>query len=167
MTLSDVVINTDREPYMSVHLKVTKTSRNASGVSIIIGCTGTEVWALCAMKAFLKVRMLFDNEPDKPLFMYNNGVVLSRQLLVNNTRLYLSMIGKDSSRYTGHSYRVGGATSAAASGFSDWEIMMLGRWSSDAYLRYIKTPISTRIAFAKRMVNLDNVLFSYEIPYHH
>ena len=48
------------------------------------------------MKCFLKVRMLFDNESDKPLFMYNNGVVLSRQLLVNNTRLYLSMIGMDS-----------------------------------------------------------------------
>ena len=60
--------------------------------------------------------------PEEPLFLYKNGIVLSRNLFVVNTRLYLCTIGTNSSRYTGHSYRVGGATCAAASGMADWEI---------------------------------------------
>jgi hypothetical protein len=118
------------------------------------------------MKLFINDRSLLETGLCKPLFLYKSGIVLSRKLFVDNTRLYLSMIGVDPARYTGHSYRVGGATCAAASGMADWEIKMLGRWSSDAYLRYIKTPISTQIGFAKCMTKIDNhSLFFRNLPY--
>ena len=65
-----------------------------------------DVCALCAMQLFLNDRLLFESDPEKPLFLYKNGIVLSRKLFVDSTRLYLCTIGTNSSRYTGHSYRV-------------------------------------------------------------
>ena len=37
-----------------------------------------------------------------------------------------------------HSFRIGGATAAASDGISDSTIQILGRWSSDAYRRYLR-----------------------------
>ena len=57
-------------------------------------------------------------------------------------------------RYTGHSFRRGAASSAAAAGYSDYEIQLLGRWRSDAYRLYIDVPhdcllhLSTRLHWA-------------------
>ena len=39
---------------------------------------------------------------------------------------------------TGHSFRSGLSSLLGEAGFSDDEIMALGRWSSSAFLRYIK-----------------------------
>ena len=36
-----------------------------------------------------------------------------------------------------HSFRIGGASAAASAGVPDSQIQILGRWSSDAYRRYI------------------------------
>ena len=48
--------------------------------------------------------------------------MLSRHILMENTELYLSLIGVDSKQYSGHSYRIGGSTTMAAAGMSDWDI---------------------------------------------
>jgi hypothetical protein len=167
MTLSDIKLELSSQcKYMIVHIKRSKTCKHSSGVNVKIGCTETKVCALCAMVDFLACRTLFDSNPHEPLFLYKNGISLSREILVFNTRLYISMIGINPDRFTGHSFRVGGATSMAASGFTEWEIMMLGRWSSDAYLRYIKAPVELQASFAKRMASPQSkTLFSHLLPY--
>jgi hypothetical protein len=40
--------------------------------------------------------------------------------------------------YNAHSFRIGRTTDLALEGFSSEMIRLLGRWSSDAYLRYIR-----------------------------
>ena len=46
-----------------------------------------------------------------------------------------------------HSFRIGAATWAAAKGFTDTQIRQLGRWKSNAFLNYIRTPsLSTKVA---------------------
>ena len=52
----------------------------------------------------------------------------------------LQEVGVDSSKYSGHSFRIGAATTAAKLGVSDSLIMILGRWRSSAFVRYIWTP---------------------------
>ncbi|KAJ3233174.1 hypothetical protein HDU78_006634, partial [Chytriomyces hyalinus] len=39
--------------------------------------------------------------------------------------------------YTSHSFRIGGATAAANLGYTEYEIQVLGRWHSDAYMTYL------------------------------
>ena len=45
-----------------------------------------------------------------------------------------------STRYKGHSFRIGAATFAAECGFSDAQIRLMGRWQSDAFRKYIRSP---------------------------
>ena len=59
---------------------------------------------------------------------------------MDELRKVLSSAGLEAKGYAGHSFQIGAATTAAACGFGDSTIQMLGRWSSAAYLTYIKTP---------------------------
>jgi hypothetical protein len=50
----------------------------------------------------------------------------------------LSTLGLRNSRLTSHSFRIGRANTFAIEGLPDDEIKRLGRWESNAYLRYIR-----------------------------
>ena len=73
-----------------------------------------------------------------PLFVFEDGWALSRQALVDHVKAALRASGIPADRYSGHSFRIGAATSAAAAGIEDSTIRTLGRWRSDAYTRYIR-----------------------------
>ena len=63
----------------------------------------------------------------------------------------LSMAGIDPSPYSGHSFRSGSATMAAAREIGDTTIKMLGQWKSMAYQVYIKTPRSQLAAISSQL----------------
>ena len=46
----------------------------------------------------------------------------------------------DDSTYSGHSFRIGATSAAAAAGIPAYFIKMLGCWESEAYRLYIRTP---------------------------
>ncbi len=73
-----------------------------------------------------------------PLFRFRDGTPLTRQVFVGKVKAALMQAGVDSSHYSGHSFRIGAATTAAACGISDATIQLLGRWKSDCYTRYIR-----------------------------
>ena len=50
----------------------------------------------------------------------------------------LQRAGVDQSKYCGHSFRIGAATTAATKGVEDCIIKILGRWKSLAYLQYVR-----------------------------
>ena len=79
----------------------------------------------------------------RPLFQFQDGRNLTRTSLTNNLRALLNVCGLDSARFASHSFQIGAATTAGAAGFPDWLIKVLGRWKSDAYQSYIRTPRDT------------------------
>jgi hypothetical protein len=123
---------------LTLHLRTSKTDIRNLGINIVIGCTKQPVCAYCAIVKYCNYR---DNNHslEAPLFLFNNGAILTRETFIKHTRLHLTLIGIDPARYSGHSYRTGGATTAALAGLHDWEIKQLGRWKSDTYHRYIRT----------------------------
>lgn len=87
-----------------------------------------------AMKSFLAVR----GPSSGPLFLSQTGKVLLRSRFDKVVKSSLGFCGLDSSRYKGHSFRIGGASAAAEKGFTDSQIRLLGRWKSDAFKKYIR-----------------------------
>ena len=75
-----------------------------------------------------------------PLFLTADDSSLSRGHLVSRVRSVLAKAGMDGSQYSGHFFRIGAATAAAAGGLPDSLIQTLVRWRSDSFWRYIRIP---------------------------
>ena len=155
LRVSDIsLLNTDTGKIgMRVFLKCSKTDPTGKGVAIYVGCSGTQICAVCSMHNYLALIRLDDH--NSPLFRWENGLYLTRSSFVKRTKELVEMLGLDKNEYSGHSFRVGAATSGAAAGFSPQDLKILGRWSSDAYLGYIRTPIDKLFGFATRLAGND------------
>ena len=121
-----------------VHIKCSKTDPFRQGCHIYIGAGERDLCPVRALTQYLHVR----GSTPSPLFLLSDGTPLHRQWLTSNIQSIFSAAGVPSC-YTGHSLRIGAATSAASRGLPDHLIKTLGRWSSDAYQIYIDTPFST------------------------
>ena len=75
-----------------------------------------------------------------PLFCFSNGRPLTRFRLLKRLRRQLQRAGYHPHQFNTHSFRIGGATSAAEAGASQATIQQLGRWRSQAYRCYIRQP---------------------------
>ena len=63
---------------------------------------------------------------------------MSYSSLQKSVRQVARSLSLDVSRYTTHSFRVGGASQLAAGGTPEYIIMKMGRWKSLAFLDYIR-----------------------------
>ena len=61
-------------------------------------------------------------------------------------------MGLNPQDYAGHSFRIGAATTAAQVGLEDSVIRSLGRWNSDAFYRYIRTPQEQLATYSQALV---------------
>ena len=164
LRISDVSLDsvTSDTPNIVVRIKRSKTDKFNVGFSLALGCSNTKICCYCSMRDMLARRMKANitMDPASPLLAFTGGVPLTRHQFIFQTRLYLNLTGVDASLYSGHSFRSGSATTAAAVGLSDWEIQVLGRWSSTAYQRYIRAPPQLLVGFANRLArpaSLTNV----------
>ena len=56
---------------------------------------------------------------DGPLFRFRDGHALTRERFVDQVRKVLRKVGIDQNAYSGYSFRIGAATTAAAQGIQD------------------------------------------------
>ena len=90
------------------------------------------------MRAVLAYLHHRGNRPG-PLFIHQDGRGLTRPTLskwLQATAIQAGFAGT----FSGHSFRIGAATTAAQNGIPDHLIKTLGRWESNVYQLYIKTP---------------------------
>ena len=95
---------------------------------------------ICAVKAF-KLYKRPVTPRDGPAFITANKHPLTRQLLATTLHDLLRAIHLHPSNYNTHSFRIGKATDMASQGFSYAQIALLGRWHSNAFLKYIKPTV--------------------------
>ena len=137
LTIGDVSVDNAGQPTrVTLRIKQSKTDPFRRGVSVHLHQTNVPLCPVSALLAYLVLR----GSQDGPLFQMEGGAPLSRTQLVSEVRAALQAAGMDPSKYAGHSFRIGAATTAAACGVPVDIIKMLGRWRSDAYQLYVKIP---------------------------
>ena len=87
-----------------------------------------------AMSTYLKHR----GQHPGPLFIVSNCTPVSRQMFQKHFSRSCLFCDIPIKYFKGHSFRIGAATLAAKIGFSDTQIRLMGRWKSNAFLRYIR-----------------------------
>ena len=134
-SLSDISVDRRTNPsVLFLRIKASKTDEFRKGHTLRLGRTNTSI---CAVQAFVHFLQLRGDLPG-PLFVFENGTALSRDHLVSWTRDAMARLGLDGN-FSGHSFRIGAATTAAMVGIPDHLIKTMCRWLSDAYQMYIRS----------------------------
>ena len=137
LSVGDLAVDHKTSPSMiRVTIKQSKTDPFRKGVDLFLGKSGADLCPVTAILNYLVVRKMAPG----PLFVYRDGWYLTRQRFVMAVRDALQSAGVDQSKYCGHSFRIGAATTAASRGMEDSIIKTLGRWESTAYLQYVRIP---------------------------
>lgn len=144
LSLADVTVADD---HFCLRLKSSKCDPFRKGCLVQLGRSGSDLCPVGALSQYLSIR---GGSPG-PLFQCLDRTPLSPVLVNKWLRLILHSAGI-TGNYSSHSFRIGAATSAALAGLPDHLIQTLGRWSSDAYLRYIRTPTHVLVSSAQFLV---------------
>jgi site-specific recombinase XerD len=115
-----------------------KSKTNQCGQPTILkikASTNKQICCLQALQNYIILRPRFDGclfcHLDRtPLTRYQFSAILSKTL---------QCIGIPTTNYKSHSFRIGRATDLANMGIDKSEIKKMGRWSSNSYLKYIRS----------------------------
>ena len=88
--------------------------------------------------SFLRDFQLARGNVQASLFAYPDGSLVLRSEFDVSLKRLLGFCGYQTSAFKGHSFRIGAATAAALRGESDAQIRATGRWTSDAFKKYIR-----------------------------
>jgi hypothetical protein len=142
----DVAIKRDKTR-VSLTIKAAKTDPFRRSTTIPVAATGTSTCPVRAMCKYFSAT--YHHRRSQPLFIDHSGHFLTRQKLTSVLRSLLEAAGyRNTHQYSSHSLRIGAATAAAGSGLPTWLIQAAGRWRSDAYKLYIRTPKKKLLAVA-------------------
>ena len=132
---------------LQVKIKAPKEDKKGKAVIVDVYQTGSPV---CPVQAFVKWDQYRIKEEDQPLFRFSTGEPLTGKRLNEIIRERLKgQRGVDEKLFSSHSFRAGAASEMAAKGYGDEDIQSVGRWSSKAFLEYIKLPRTRRAEVAK------------------
>ena len=135
LALSDIALDHPSKPStVRVRIKASKTDPFRRGVDIFLGRTGADLCPVSSLLSYLCER----GSSEGPLFVFTDGKPLTRGRFVEYLKKGLELAGINPSLYSGHSFRIGAATTAAKKGAEDCIIKTLGRWESSAYLQYVR-----------------------------
>lgn len=150
LTFNDVSVDSHEAPrVLEVTIKASKTDPFRKGVTVVIGATEGELCPVAAILSYMASR----GPGEGPLFRFSDGRPLTRARFVAAVRRALEEAGLNPQSYSGHSFRIGAATTAAQRGIQDSLIKTLGRWESSAYMIYVRTPKEVLRSVSSRLIN--------------
>ena len=123
----------------SVDMRVSFGSfKHSTGSPVVhtIGASGEPHCPVAAMSAYLAFR----GSTQGPLFLLG-GSAVKRHVFNAQFKALLRQCGL-SIRLTSHSFRIGAATWWSHLNYSEAKIKQLGRWRSNAFLKYLRGPVS-------------------------
>ena len=142
LLVQDVSITNNQ---LSVFIRAAKTDQYCTGATVIIAENGTDICPVHATTDYLKHRA---NKPG-PFFLFDDGTCLTPQRF--NTFLHQCLPNTNAGTYSAHSLRIGAATVAAEMGYSKEAIQALGRWRSDAYIKYLRFGSNMLLTMSKNL----------------
>ena len=149
LSWGDVAISDSSPRTVRIFLRRSKSDQFGRGVNVFLGETGDGICPVLAVMAYAAVR---GGSPG-PFFRTTDGLPLTKARFVAQVRGALTHAGIPIAGYSGHSFRIGAATAAAQAGIPDSVIQSLGRWSSTAFLRYIRTPREQLASFTSAIAS--------------
>ena len=126
-----------------------KTDPFGSGTAIFLGKRGHAY--LCSVQALLAYLSRRPGPSSGPFLIHEDGQPLTRDQFVWLLKDALSICSCKG--YSGHSFRIRAATAAAQAGILDHLIKTMGRWESEAYQTYIRTPPSILAAVSPALAS--------------
>lgn len=137
---------------LRLRLKSPKEDKMNRSLIVDVFGTGSNLCPVKALKSWLDTGV--ERDADRPLFCLSSGQPLTPRKFIQVVRSQLKGYLDDENTIAGHSFRIGLASMLASLGYSETDIKAMGRWSSRAWLEYVKHPRTLRIAVA-RNVGLD------------
>ena len=122
-----------RPTLIQMLLPMSKTDTFGEGAVINLPRTADDLCPVAAILSWLVYR----GKTPGPLFIFESGAKLTRPRFVSELKKAKSEAGMDPTHFSGHSFRIGAATTAAAEGIADSQIKLLGRWKSSAVQAYL------------------------------
>ena len=145
LLITDISIN---QSVAHIRIKSSKTDPFRVGCSIRIGTTGTVTCPVAALSRFMSVHAFTPG----PLFRFQNGSFLTRNILAQIVQEALPHLRHVNT----HSFRIGGASAAASAGIPDSTIQIMGRWSSNTFVQYIRMSDSSVHNISIQMAKIRN-----------
>jgi integrase len=118
---------------VEVLLPKSKTDQLGRDGPVVVAANGT---VACPRRWLKAMRKLPGYPKAGPVFVNEKGKLVTREWVIRRLNQFMERVGLYANRYSGHSFRRGGATSLAASGVPDRIISQLGRWRSATYQIY-------------------------------
>ena len=153
LQVNDVTIDSHTNPQLlTVHLRRSKTDQFGAGHYIHLGRTSsTTVCPVAAMLEYLSRQPT--TASCTALFIFEHGAPLTRPKLVTHLRQAIALVGLDPGAFSGHSFRIGAASTAAAVGISDSAIQQAGRWKSNTFTAYIRSQAEQQAAISNTLIS--------------
>lgn len=129
--------NERNENFLEITFKTWKHSMNQGQFTLLI--QERQDKSFCPVETMKRYLALRGSNPG-PIFVHPNGHPLTRDYFTPRLMAISALAGFGNLNIKSHSFRIGAATSASMMGYPDDYIKRLGRWRSDAFLRYVRIP---------------------------
>lgn len=119
---------------VKIRLRISKASQRSASIFVPLQPFLGPICPCTSLLQYLQLRP----EPSDYFFCHINGKPLSRYQFGAILTKAITALDLPSKHYRTHSFRIGAATWLAKQGIPDATIQRMGRWSSQAFKKYIR-----------------------------